>query len=64
MRKPTEVYDFKAFGQAIKAAKKVKGYTRERLGKELDIAPALSCLNRERGTAPEPTSVLRACNFF
>ena len=29
MRKPTEVYDFKAFGQAIKAAGKANGYTWE-----------------------------------
>lgn len=37
MRKPIEVYDFKAFGQAIKTARKTKDYTRKRLGKELVI---------------------------
>lgn len=37
MRKPIEVYDFKAFRQTIKAAKKAKDYTRKRLGKELVI---------------------------
>lgn len=46
LKKPTEVYDFKAFGQAIKADRKAKGYTRERLGKELGIAHAILSQSR------------------
>lgn len=32
-------YDFNAFGQAIKAARKAKGYSRNALANELNIAP-------------------------
>lgn len=33
------VYDFKAFGQAIKKARRAAGYSRKKLGHELNLAP-------------------------
>ena len=39
MRNPTEKFDFKAVGQAIKAAREGKGWTREHVAEMLDLAP-------------------------
>ena len=39
MKKAKEKFDFKAFGQAIKAARKARGYSRNALADELNIAP-------------------------
>lgn len=39
MKQNKEKYNFKAFGQAIKAARKAKGYSRNTLANELNIAP-------------------------
>ena len=64
MRKPTEVYDFKAFGQAIKAARKAKGYTRERLGKELDIAPRYLVSIENEGQHPSLQVFYELVTFF
>ena len=64
MRKPTEVYDFKAFGQAIKAARKAKGYTRERLGKELDIAPRYLVSIENEGKHPSLQVFYELVTFF
>lgn len=39
MRRIVEKYDFKAFGQAIKAARKAKGISRNQLAEQMNIAP-------------------------
>ena len=39
MKQSKEKYDFKAFGQAIKAARKAKGISRNQLADRLNIAP-------------------------
>ncbi|WP_294856962.1 helix-turn-helix domain-containing protein [uncultured Oscillibacter sp.] len=39
MKQNKEKFDFKAFGLAIKAARKAKGYSRNALADELNIAP-------------------------
>jgi len=39
MREPKEKYDFLAVGQAIKAARESKGWTREQVAEMLDLAP-------------------------
>lgn len=39
MKKAKEKFDFKAFGLAIKEARKAKGYSRNALANELNIAP-------------------------
>lgn len=39
MKQTKERYDFKAFGQAIKAARKAKGISRNQLADKLNIAP-------------------------
>ena len=38
-KRPVSIYDFKAFGQAIKAARKAKGISRNQLADTLNIAP-------------------------
>lgn len=39
MKRKIEKYDFKAFGQAIKAARKAKGISRNQLADQMHIAP-------------------------
>ncbi len=39
MKRQIEKYDFKAFGQAIKAARKAKGILRNQLADQIHIAP-------------------------
>ncbi len=39
MSKERQHYDFKALGQAIKAARLAAGMTREQLGSKLNIVP-------------------------
>ena len=39
MSREVEKYDFKAFGQAIKAARKAKGISRNQLADKMNIAP-------------------------
>ena len=39
MKQDKEKFDFKAFGQAIKAARKAKGISRNQLADTLNIAP-------------------------
>ena len=39
MKREVEKYDFKSFGQAIKVARKAKGYSRNGLAEKLNIAP-------------------------
>ena len=39
MRQKIDKYDFKAFGQAIKAARKAKGLSRNELADQMGIAP-------------------------
>lgn len=39
MRQRNEKYDFKAFGEAIKAARKAKGISRNELADKMNIAP-------------------------
>ena len=39
MKRTIDKYDFKAFGQAIKAARKAKGISRNQLADQMHIAP-------------------------
>lgn len=39
MKREIDKYDFKAFGQAIKAARKAKGISRNQLADQIHIAP-------------------------
>lgn len=39
MRDVGKLYDFKTFGQAIKEAREARGWTRERLAQEVNLAP-------------------------
>ena len=42
MKREVARFDFKAFGQAIKAARKAKGISRNQLADKMNIAPAIS----------------------
>lgn len=57
MKRPVPLYDFKAFGAAIKAARKEYGESRKKVSDELYI-PAIPCEYREQGTATEFTGIL------
>lgn len=39
MKRRIDKYDFKAFGQAIKTARKAKGISRNQLAEQMNIAP-------------------------
>ena len=39
MKRATDIYDFKAFGAAIKAARKAKGISRNQLADKMGISP-------------------------
>ena len=52
MRKKEDKYDFRAFGLAIKEARKKQGLTREQVGAMIEIDPRyLTCLLY---TSPSP----------
>lgn len=55
-RLEVEKYVFKAFGQAIKAARKVKGYLRNGLANELNIAPRYIASIENSGQHPKQMS--------
>ncbi len=45
-------YDFTAFGQAIKEARESRGWTRERLAQEVDLAPRYIMSLENKGQHP------------
>ena len=45
-------YDFTAMGQAIKEARKSRGWTRERLAQEVDLAPRYIMSLENKGQHP------------
>jgi len=45
-------YDFKAIGQAIKEARESRGWTRERLAQEVDLAPRYIMSLENKGQNP------------
>lgn len=45
-------YDFSALGQAIKTARESKGWTRERLAQEVDLAPRYIMSIENKGQHP------------
>ena len=45
-------YDFTAFGQAIKEARESRGWTRERLAQEIDLAPRYILSLENKGQHP------------
>lgn len=57
MKREIDKYDFKAFGQAIKAARKTKGISRNKLAKQMNIAPRYIA-------SIETADSTQACKFF
>ena len=56
MRKKEDKYDFRAFGLAIKEARKKRGLTREQVGAMIEIDK-----NWKQRAAPKFTGVLWPC---
>ena len=52
MRNMKKLYDFKAFGRAIKAARENRGWTREQLAQEVDLAPRYIMSIENKGQHP------------
>lgn len=52
MRNKKGKYDFSAIGQAIKEARERKGWTRERLAQEIDLAPRYIMSIENKGQHP------------
>lgn len=52
MSKEKAKYDFTAMGQAIKEARKNRGWTRERLAQEVDLAPRYIMNIENKGQHP------------
>ncbi len=52
MKRPTPVYDFRAFGQAIKAARKSRNESRNTVGRELFISPRYLANIENKGQRP------------
>ncbi len=52
MKKAKEKFNFTAFGLAIKAARKAKGFSRNGLADELNIAPRYIASIENRGQHP------------
>lgn len=58
------VYDFKAFGQAIKKARRAAGYSRKKLGHELNLAPRYLVSIENEGQHPSLQVLYELCTFF
>ena len=52
MKRPTPVYDFRAFGQAIKVARKSRNESRNTVGRELFISPRYLANIENKGQHP------------
>lgn len=63
-REVENVYDFKAFGQAIKSARTAAGYSRKKLGHELNLAPRYLVSIENEGQHPSLQVLYELCTFF
>jgi transcriptional regulator with XRE-family HTH domain len=52
MRNPNDLYDFTAFGRAIKKAREDKGWTREFLAEKIHLAPRYIMSIENKGQHP------------
>jgi len=52
MRNPNNRYDFKAIGQAVKAARENRGWTREQVAEMMDLAPRYIMSIENKGQHP------------
>jgi transcriptional regulator with XRE-family HTH domain len=52
MRNPDKLFDFKAFGQAIKKARESRGWTREVLAEKMNLAPRYIMSIENKGQHP------------
>ena len=52
MKRPVPLYDFKAFGEAIKGARKARGDSRKKVSDELYISPRYLANIENKGQQP------------
>ena len=64
MGREVEKYDFKAFGQAIKAARKAKGISRNQLADKMNIAPRYIASIENSGQHPSLQIFYELVTFF
>ena len=64
MRQKIDKYDFKAFGQAIKAARKAKGLSRNELADQMGIAPRYIASIENNGQHPSLQIFYELVTFF
>ena len=56
MRRPVPLYDFTAFGKAIKAARMAKGESRKNVSDDMDISPRYLANIENKGQQPMPAA--------
>lgn len=64
MRNPNDVYDFSAFGQAIKKARENRGLTREKLAEMVDLAPRYILSIENTGQHPSLQKLYELVRLF
>jgi transcriptional regulator with XRE-family HTH domain len=64
MRNKGDVLDFRAFGQAIKAARLERGMTREQLAAIIDIAPRYLTNIENKGQTPSLKNLYKLVTLF
>lgn len=64
MRNPDEIYDFTGFGQAIKEAREKRGWTREKLAQEVDLAPRYIMSIENKGQHPSLQVLYNLATLF
>lgn len=62
MKRPVPLYDFKAFGAAIKDARKEYGDSRKKVSDELYISPRYLANIANKGQQPSLQVFYRPCN--
>ena len=56
MKRPVPLYDFTAFGKAIKAARMAKGESRKNVSDDMDISPRYLANIENKGQQPMPAA--------
>ena len=64
MRNKNDVFDFSAFGQAIKTARESRGLTREKVAEMVDLAPRYLLSIENTGQHPSLKNLYKLVRLF
>jgi len=64
VRNPNDIYDFSAFGQAIKKARENRGLTREKVAEIVDLAPRYILSIENTGQHPSLQKLYELVRLF